>query len=182
MISLRELQEKDAPLMLEWMHDSEVQRAFKKNMRDITMDEAVSFCRAAVIPLTIKSGDSLHFAIVNEEDEYLGTVSLKNIDLENGTAEYSIATRKKAQRQGVALEATGLVLKKAFEEYKLHRVYLNVLTDNEPAIRLYERCGFTYEGEFRQHLNVGGKFVNWKWYGMLNVEYDEHKFGGGAVR
>ncbi len=177
MILLRELQEKDAPLMLEWMHDAEVQRAFKKNMLKITIDEAVSFCRTAVIPPIVKNGDSLHFAIVNEEDEYLGTISLKNIDLGNGTAEYSVATRKKAQRHGVAFEATGLVLKKAFEEYKLHRVYLNVLADNESAIKLYERCGFTYEGEFRQHLNVGGKFVNWKWYGMLNNEYYEHTIG-----
>ena len=145
MIRLRELKEKDAVLMLEWMHDPDVQKG-------------------------------LHFAIVNDDDEYLGTVSLKEIDLVNKSVEYAITLRKKAQGLGYAYIATGQVLKKAFREYGLHRVYLSVYADNVKAIRLYERCGFSYEGEFREHLKVGNHFVNWKWYGILENEYKEEQF------
>ena len=181
MISIREFKETDAPLMLEWMHDPGIQRCFKKNMMAVTLEEARKFCMVSRIPKVIKQGDSLHFAIVDEDDEYLGTISLKEIDLENRSAEYAITTRKIAQGHGVARQATGLLLKKAFGEYRLHRVYLNVLANNEPAIRLYERCGFTFEGEFREHLSIGGKYMNWKWYGLLEDEYNESMFERGIA-
>ena len=39
--------------------------------------------------------DQQHFAIIDDQDdEYLGTISLKNIDLKNKNAEYAISTRK----------------------------------------------------------------------------------------
>ena len=171
MITLRELQIKDAPLMLEWMHDPDNQKAFKKNMISMTQEEAEAFIKSSRVPSAPKQGESIHFAIADEEDEYLGTISLKDIDLKNKTAEYAIATRKKAQGRGVAFAATDLLLNIAFKEYGLHRVYLNVLADNTKAIHLYEKCGFTLEGEFREHLKIGDTYVNWKWYGMLKNEF-----------
>lgn len=157
--------------MLEWMHDPEIQQGFKKNMLAATLDDAIHFCRNSVIRPLPRQGDSFHFAIVDETDEYLGTVSLKNIDLENGNAEYAVATRRSAQGKGIAFAATKLVLKKAFEDYGLHRVYLNVLPNNKKAIRLYERSGFQPEGEFREHLKMENQYVNWEWYGILESDY-----------
>lgn len=175
MVVLRELQEKDAPFMLEWMHDSNIQKSFKKNMLGATLEDTKKFCSSSIVPKPeeIKTGDSIHMAIVDETDEYLGTISLKDIDLDNGTAEYAITTRKKAHGKGIAFKATGLILTKAFEEVGLHRVYLNVFSNNEAAIRLYERAGFKFEGEFREHLKIDGKYMNWKWYGILDDEFDK---------
>ena len=172
MIELRELRDTDAPLMLEWMHDADIQRCFQKNMQQASLEDACSFCAKAKMPDKLFQGASIHFAIVDDTDEYLGTISLKDIDLNNGSAEYAIAMRKKAQGKGIAYRATGLLLDKAFNEYDLHRVYLNVLADNRSAIKLYERCGFTFEGEFREHIKRDNVFVNLKWYGMTQDEYD----------
>lgn len=179
MISLRELQEKDAPLMLEWMHDPEIQKSFKKDMLGAKLDDTKKFCVSSIVPAPkdIVSGDSIHMAIVDETDEYLGTISLKDIDLDNMSAEYAITTRTKAHGKGVAFKATGLILKKAFEELGLHRVYLNVFADNIPAIKLYEKSGFVFEGEFKEHIKRGDEYVNWKWYGMLDRDFDKKKFG-----
>lgn len=176
MVILRELKESDAIFMLEWMHDKDIQKAFKKDMLNATIEDVKKFCIESKISGSISEGQSLHFAISEEDGEYLGTVSLKNISLEDKTAEYAITTRKKAQGKGIAYAATGQILKKAFFEYGLHRVYLNVFSDNERAIHMYERCGFKYEGEFREHLFIRGRYVNWKWYGMLKEEYDEKIF------
>lgn len=173
MIYLRELKTSDAQLMLEWMHDFDIQKRFRRDMMSVSIDDVISFCEKYKIPDVIKNGDDLHFAIAGENDEYLGTISLKNIDLKNSIAEYAISTRKKAWGKGVALTATGLILKKAFTDYGLHRVYLNVLADNDAAIRLYEKCGFKNEGNFREHLQVNGEYVDLKWYGILDSEYDE---------
>ena len=175
-IRLREIKVSDAPLMLEWMHDKTVQRGFRKNMLDSTIDQARDFCRNSTIPNEPVDGGSIHYAIANEDDEYLGTVSLKNFDLESRSVEYAITTRPKLQHQGVGFKATGLVLKKAFEDYQLHRVYLSVYSDNDVAIKLYEKCGFLFEGEFRKHIKRDNEYVNWKWYGMLAEEFDERRF------
>ena len=173
MISLRPLKEKDAPLMLEWMHDVEIQKSFQKNMMNMKLQNAIDFCKTSEIPKVLQSGYNLHFAIVDEEDEYLGTISLKAIDMENRTAEYAISTRRKVHGKGIAKHSTILLLEKAFDEYELHKVYLNVLTDNEAAIHLYEKCGFKLEGEARECLFKDGKYTNLKWYGILKSEFNQ---------
>lgn len=173
MIALRELKEKDAPFMLEWMHDADIQTGFKKDMLNARLEDAEQFCKDSCIPKHIENEDDLHFAITNEDDEYLGTISLKDIDLNNRRAEYAIVLRKSAQHKGVAYEATMAVLKKAFTEYGLNRVFLSVYENNQNAIKLYERCGFKYEGEFREHFIHDGKALSWKWYSILKSEYNE---------
>lgn len=176
MIALRELKETDAPLMLEWMHDPEIQKCFKKDMLGADLSDAANFCLQAKLPDAIQSSNNLHFAIVDSHDEYLGTISLKEIDWDNRSAEYAIVLRKSGWGKRIAYRATGMLLKKAFQEYGLHRIYLNVLADNFSAIKLYERCGFVFEGEFRAHIRRGNSFANWKWYGMLREEYNEALF------
>lgn len=177
MIKLRRLEEKDAQGMLEWMHNPDIQKCFKKNMMDTTYEQALHFCQTASIPERPIHGSSVHYAIADDcTDEYLGTISLKDIDLENGSAEYAISTRKHIHGKGIAKKATGLLLEKAFFEFGLHRVYLNVLSNNVAAIRLYEKCGFVFEGQFRQHFRQGSEFVDWKWYGMLQTEFNPELF------
>lgn len=173
MILLRELKEEDAPLMLEWMHDVDIQKGFRKNMMDMTIETAKSFCQNAKFSHNLLSGESLHFAIVDEKDEYLGTISLKNVDLFNKTAEYAIVVRKKTQGKKVAKTATMLLLKKAFYDYKLHKVYLSVLHYNIAAIHLYKSCGFVYEGRAREHILINGKYETLEWYSILDYEFNE---------
>lgn len=56
------------------------------------------------------------------------------------------------QGKGIATAATGKLVEIVFEELKLNRIFLNLLSDNIKAIRMYEKCDFVYEGEFRQHF------------------------------
>jgi len=176
MVTLRELKREDAEYMLEWMQNPDIQKAFQKEMGNITLKQAQQFCDMAAISGEIQDGSSLHFAITEDDGEYLGTISLKDINLKNLNAEYSIATRKCAHGKGIAYAATGLLLKKAFREYHLHRVYLNVLSENHAAIKLYERCGFQFEGEFREHLMLRNQYADLKWYGMVSTDYDPERF------
>ena len=84
--------------------------------------------------------DQQHFAIVDDQDdEYLGTISLKNIDLKNKNAEYAISTRKKARGTGANQKATESLLKYGFDKLQLHRIYLNVLSSNKRAISFYKK-------------------------------------------
>jgi diamine N-acetyltransferase len=167
---LRRLQLKDSLFMLEWMHDKDIQKGFRRPMLSMKEEDVNKFIEDANIQ--VDEGCSLHFAIVDDNsDEYLGTISLKEINLINKNAEYAISLRKKAQGKGIAFKATQELLIKAFDEYGLERVYLNVFSDNTKAIRLYEKSGFLYEGEFRNHLMVNGEIKSLKWYGILKNEF-----------
>lgn len=166
---LRALNKKDAEGMLEWMKAPQIYRFFRFDPDSINMESVLQFIDNADVQL--KNRSSVNMAIVNEEDEYLGTISLKNIDYSSLNAEYAISLRSMAQGKGIASWATQEILKVAFEDLMLKRVYLNVLSDNEKAIRCYEKNGFIYEGEFRKHIKLRGEIKSLKWYSMLSDEY-----------
>lgn len=165
---LRRLEEKDAIGMLEWMQDSEIQKCFRFNTKDKTLVDVLSFIESAsIVP---KEGESIHFAVVDKNDEYMGTISLKKIDLISRNAEYAISMRKQAQGTGLALKATKEIIDLAFNEFNLERVYLNVLSKNVRAVRFYEKAGFSYEGEFRNHLFLQDEFCSLKWFSILKED------------
>jgi len=168
-IVLRPLAKKDAPLILEWLKDRDVTRFFRFNTENATIDSVQKF-----INDSHNNKDSIHLAIVaSKDDEYLGTVSLKEIDRDAKTAEYAISLRKKAQGKGYGHEATIKILDYAFTRLDLERVYLNVLSDNEKAIKLYKQIGFVYEGEFLNHIMVRGELKSLKWFRLTKSEYEQ---------
>ena len=164
-IHLRPLEEKDIPGMLEWMHDPELNRWFRFNAADMTEEKAEMFISGSF------TQDHRHYAVADENDEYLGTVSLEDIDRENGHALYAISLRACAIGDGTAMDATKKILNVAFREIGLERVFLNVLSDNERAKHFYEKDGFSYEGCFRRHLKLRGEWRDWDWYAILKDEF-----------
>ncbi len=168
-IYLRELREEDAEGMLAWMHDERVNYAFRVNMKDKTLEDAIRFIRNAQVQM--KERESFHLAVSNKQDEYLGTISLQECDYVNLQAEYTIALQIGAQGHHVGSIATHLILKKAFDEIGLQRVYLDVLEDNYRAIRMYERAGFVYEGTQRRALILNGQYRNLRLYSVLKEEF-----------
>ncbi len=164
---IRRLEHKDAPLMLEWMHEKDINRAFRQPFGKYTAEQAVHFIDNSF------DDRNRHFAVVNESDEYLGTVSLKNISQADRSAEYAIIVRSVARGMGVARLATENILNYAFDILGLHRVYLNVLAQNERARRFYTKCGFVYEGTSRDAILLNGRYESLAWYGMINDKEQE---------
>ena len=79
-MKLRDLELKDAPLMLEWMHDQSVVANLRGNFLGKTIKDAEEF-----IKLSRNKLQNIHLAIATDEDEYMGTVSLKNVDRDNNS-------------------------------------------------------------------------------------------------
>lgn len=164
-MKLRNLLKKDARRMLEWMQDPNVNYWFRFDASGQTTAGVAAFIEAANI-----NGNAKHFAIADDDDLYLGTVSLKEIDLINSCAEYAIVLRGDQVGRGIAKFATDELLKIAFNELNLNRVYLNVLTENVRAWKFYEKYGFVFEGESRQALLHRGERKNLKWYSLLKED------------
>ena len=152
MITLRPLNENDVQGMQEWMNDDSINAFFDLLPSQKTEESIRHFIQ------TSQTDRNHHYAIVNEQDEYLGTISLKNIHLKNKHAEYAIVLRKKAQGLGIGFMATQALLNIAKVELHLHKVYLTVLKENQYAIRMYEKAGFKHQGLFQDHLFQNGQY------------------------
>lgn len=105
-------------------------------------------------------GDRHEFMIVDRETgQCVGTIGLSQIDRRHRRAEYGVLIGEPdARGKGLAADASRLLLRYAFGELGLHRIFLHVLADNEPALRLYERLGFKTEGCLRQHVSKSGRW------------------------
>lgn len=160
-IHLRPLEDKDAPGMLEWMTDPEIVCFFRFDASKMTLDSCRSFIAS--------SGESpkiRHYAIADETDSYLGTISLKDIDWEKKTAEYAISTRKCAHGTGAAMQATRELFRIAFTELGLERLYLNVLVENKRANRFYSKAGFSFEYCEKHAVEIRNEWKDLNWYAI----------------
>ena len=65
------------------------------------------------------------------------------------------------------MQATQELIQYAFEELKLHKLYLNVLDENGRARKFYEKCGFVQEGIIKDAVRIKNNYKNLVLYGMI---------------
>lgn len=105
--------------------------------------------------------------------EHIGNIYLKNIDWIARHGELRVFIGESDQRsKGYGQEAIRLLIKHAFRDLGLQRLYLFVLEDNQSAIRVYEKCGFVVEGKLRKHFFKDGQFRDFLFMGLLSSESD----------
>jgi len=129
---LRHLEEKDTYLMLEWMHDPFVVEMLGTDFMAKTIEDCALFIHESHC-----DNSCLHMAVVDEEDTYMGTVSLKNIM--EGTAEFAIVVRSAAMGRGYAAYAMNEIIKIGFEKIGLQKIYWYVARENQRAVRFYDK-------------------------------------------
>jgi len=138
-----------------WYTDPEVARLTRYQDGPMRPEEIERFFAARVV-----GPDSLALAVHVKSDERLvGTTAFSQLDGDNGSALYHITIGEKdAWGRGYGTEATGLMLRHAFETLNLHRIALSVFEFNERAIRSYRSCGFTIEGRSREAIWRDGRW------------------------
>lgn len=135
---LRKLNLQDAPLMLEWMHDVSVVEHLGANFGAKTMED----CEAFIVSSLTDEGN-LHLAVANEADEYMGTVSLKHLDMVRRNAEFAITVRASAMGKGYSGFGMRTILEKGIQEMGLNAIYWCVSPKNCRAVRFYDKNGYS---------------------------------------
>ena len=131
---LRALEQKDAERMLSWMHDSAVVDKLQTNFARKTIDDCKNFINNS------QDEENIHLAIVDNDDQYMGTVSLKHIT--KLTAEFAIALCKDAMGKGYSLWAMNEIIKLGFQKYGISHIYWCVAPNNIRALRFYDKNQF----------------------------------------
>ena len=142
---LRKLAQKDAPLMLEWMHDESVVSHLGTNFMEKTIDDCTRF-----IAWAQDAESDLHLAVTDDRDEYMGTVSLKHIH--GGTAEFAITVRACAMGKGYARDGMAEILEKGLRELGLSAIYWCVSRENARAVRFYDKNGYPRTESVPKHI------------------------------
>jgi len=133
---LRKLKNDDAINMLEWMHDVDVVENLHSEFLSKKIEDCLCFIKNSM------TKNNVNFAISSDTDEYMGTVSLKNIDRINKTAEFAIVVRKSAMGCGYSRFGMQEIIKYAFEKLNLNSIYWCVSKNNKRACRFYEKNHF----------------------------------------
>jgi putative acetyltransferase len=108
-------------------------------------------------------GDDTYYLVAVVGDRVVGMLGVHTFPNKPrrryaGTIGMSVHDEWQGKGIGTALMRAGVEL--ADNWLNLTRLELEVYTDNEPAIRLYEGFGFEQEGRLRQHAFRDGRYVD----------------------
>ena len=103
--------------------------------------------------------------------EPVGLVELVEINHIHRRAEFQIIIAPAHQGKGYATVATRLAMDYAFTVLNLYKLYLIVDCDNERAVSVYAKLGFTEEGRLREEFFVDGEYRDVLRMAIFQPEY-----------
>jgi diamine N-acetyltransferase len=170
-VRLRALERSDVAQYYEWVNDPEVTAGLALFLPISTLDEEKWFESSTqrpqeTKPLVIEVREGEHWRMI-------GNCSFFDLDWVTRSAEFGIMIGDKTVwNQGYGTEAILLLLRHGFLTLNLNRIGLKVFTENERAIRAYEKAGFVHEGRMRQAVYKHGKYQDVLFMSVLRDEWD----------
>ena len=178
MYKLRELERKDLKKINTWRNDEEIISLLGAPYRFINQEVDEKWYEGYMQ----SRSNAIRCAIVTEEcDDIIGLVSLCDINFINRSATLHIMIGNEGQGKGAGTFAVQAMCEHAFKSYGLHRIELDVLSENKRAQHVYEKCGFVHEGVRRQAVFKNGKFTDMLLYSLLNKTTINMNGGGGRT-
>lgn len=153
-ISLRMMTYDDTMMIVNWRNQDSVRKNFIYQA-DFTKESHENWIKTQV-----ETGKVVQMIIMeNGTNMPIGSVYLRDIDHNNEKAEYGIFIGEESARgKGYGTEAAKLMVQYAFDELKLHKVFLRVLKENTGAQKSYEKAGFIKEAELVDEAKINGVF------------------------
>lgn len=166
-ITLRKFELADVPLKVRWINDP-------RNNRYLHYDLPLKEDATAAWFEKVRHMDNRLDMTILCDSVPIGIAGLLGIDSKNRNAELYITIGEQDYKgRGIAREAIKLLLRIAFTQLQLHRIYLLTEVDNLAAIRAYDKFGFVREGCMRDELcGSDGNYVSLYVYSMLKKEFE----------
>jgi UDP-4-amino-4,6-dideoxy-N-acetyl-beta-L-altrosamine N-acetyltransferase len=153
-IALRPMTDADTDLIVRWRNQSFVREKMLRRAL-ITAEGHREWLRTMVA-----TGRVVQFVIIEKKNTRpIGSVFLRDVDYEFEKAEFGIFIgEEEALGLGYGTEAAELMLAYAFDDLRLHKIYLRLLTDNEAAEKCYRKAGFRQEALLKEEVKLDGEF------------------------
>jgi len=135
---IREMTSDDTDLIVNWRNQENVSKYFffrEKFTREMHENWIKS---------KIETGKVVQFVVcLIENDMPIGSTYLRDIDKEDGTAEYGVFIGEESARgRGIGKEILGLTLEYAWKELGLNRIRARAISTNEASIQSFLHSGF----------------------------------------
>ena len=100
-----------------------------------------------------KEEDLMFSAFLKENEEYpVGFAALYNIDKNNKKCEFGriIVDKSKVTKKGIGYQITKCLCDIGFQDLGLDMIYLEVFSDNIPALKTYLKVGFIEKNRYQK--------------------------------
>lgn len=136
-VRIRPITQNDTEKIVAWRNQDFVRKNFI-DQRPFTVEGHTAWLKGQV-----ETGHVAQFIICLKDGREIGSVYLRDIDREAGTAEYGIFIgEKEALGKGLGTQAAKLALDYGFGTLRLTKIFLRLLEDNGRAFKSYEKAGF----------------------------------------
>jgi len=147
-----------------WLNDPEVCRYNSHGEQKYTRQMAKKFIGS----LQGDTTKEVWAVYLKKTDLHIGNISLQRIDFKNKNAEIAyLFGEKQCWGKGYAKEASRVLLKRAFEDLRLHRVYFGTNINNIAMQKLGKSLGFKKEGVLQDAQLKNGVFNHIVIFGLL---------------
>lgn len=161
MIQIRPFNSDDAITFHRWYHDERLSHFY----RGFIYGASVSDCEKA--PDVMRG----HVFVMLKDDEYLGALTLADIDRVLRVYRLGMLTDPEHQHQGVAKTLLNWGLRWAFDKMNAHKVVVEVMASDERTVQGTRAAGFIQEGLKRKQVYLDGCFHDELLFGMLQEDY-----------
>lgn len=109
------------------------------------------------------------------DGRFAGSVGLHHVNKDHRYGELGFWMNTEFQRRGICTAMAARLLRYAFEELKLHRVYMRHALENEASAAVIRKLGMVAEGRAREEMWVAGRWVTHLTYSLLEQEFPVHR-------
>jgi RimJ/RimL family protein N-acetyltransferase len=105
--------------------------------------------------------------VICHNGEPVGRVRLVDIDENWGNAELTCLVAPRAQGEGIATEASRLLVDYGFDYLPVNKITARTFESNDASQHVLEKLGFEREGTLREHVYHQGEYLDFHVYGLL---------------
>ncbi len=155
-VYLRALELSDLERTYKWHNDPELYKSLVGPFHYVSQTTEEEWLRQKMA----YSPREVNLAVcITSTKQHIGNFYIREIDWIARNAALHLLIGEPDQRgKGYGTAANRLVVKYAFQDLGLVRLWLPVLEENKPSLSHLEKCGFIVEGRLRQHAFKDGKF------------------------
>ncbi|MDD3562958.1 MAG: GNAT family protein [Candidatus Cloacimonetes bacterium] len=111
---------------------------------------------------------------LKENNQFIGCTFLNSIDLINRSARGgTFIGDKNYIGCGYGYEGRLLILKHAFFDWGMERVWAHIHVSNSPSLKMHAKCGYEREGLLRNASYKNGKFEDIVVMAVLREDFEE---------
>ncbi len=170
-ITLRPLNIEDAKHTLELRYDVEANKSLIAYPYPVNIENEREWIEN-LYPKGVR--ENIYFAIEeNTSNKFVGYLSLQKINYINRNGNFGVILLKKFRGKGYSVEAMKLFFTYVFNQINLRKIKLEVLKENEKAIKIYQDLGFNEEGILKEHIYQDGKYKDLLLMSLFSKDFNK---------